>query len=383
MMRTFSLFAPFRTLVVVGAAIGGLFAGCRNDVPGGGGNGTGTVADETGAGAEAMSQGSSGTAPAAGQSGDVSVAFVTNQIADFWKIAEAGCKDAEKDFGITVEVRMPPQATAVEQKRIVEDLLTSGIDAIAISPLDADNQIEWLNGIAAKIHLITQDSDAPQSNRLAYIGMDNYAAGRMCGQLVKQALPGGGNVMLHIGRLEQDNSKYRRQGVIDELLGRDRDAAFYQSQSDAWDPVDGAIEGEGYTILGTITDQGKSEVAQTKAEDAINTYPEINAMVGLFEYNPVACYQALSKAGKLGQIKLIGFDENDVTLQAIKDGECTGTVVQNPYMYGYESVRVLREILAGDQSSIGESKFIDIPPRMITKDNVDEFWADLKAKKGG
>ena len=49
--------------------------------------------------------------------------------------------------------------------------------------------------------------------------------------------------MLHIGRLEQDNSKYRRQGVIDELLGRDRDAVFYQSQSDAWDPVDGAIEG--------------------------------------------------------------------------------------------------------------------------------------------
>jgi ribose transport system substrate-binding protein len=93
-------------------------------------------------------------------------------------------------------------------------------------------------------------------------------------------------------------------------------------------------------------------------------------------------HQALKKSGKLGQIALIGFDENDITLQAIKDGECTGTVVQNPYMYGYESVRVLSELLKGNQDVIPESKYIDIPPRSITKDNVDEYWEDLRAKKG-
>lgn len=325
---------------------------------------------------------STGTSAGAEVSKKQTVAFVTNQIADFWRIAEAGCKDAEKDLDINVEVRMPSQATAVEQKRIIEDLLTSGVAAIAISPLDADNQIDWINGIAEKVPLITQDSDAPGSDRLMYIGMDNYAAGRACGELAKQALPDGGEVMLFIGRLEQDNSKYRRQGVIDVLMDRDRDQAYYKSQPNAWDPVEGEVKGDKYTVLGTITDQGKSEVAQTKAEDSLNTYPEMDAMVGLFEYNPPACYQALDKAGKLGQIKLIGFDENDVTLQAIKDGECVGTVVQNPYMYGYESVRVLKALLAGDKSVIPESQFIDIPPRSITKENVDEYWADLKAKKG-
>ena len=65
-------------------------------------------------------------------------------------------------------------------------------------------------------------------------------------------------------------------------------------------------------------------------------YPEMNAMVGLFEYNPPACYQALQQANKLGEIKLIGFDENELTLQAIKDGTCVGTVVQDPYQYGYQ-----------------------------------------------
>ena len=190
-----------------------------------------------------------------------SIAFITNQIADFWKISEAGCSDAEKDFAVDVEVRMPSQATAVEQKRIVEDLLTSGVKAIAISPIDAANQVDWLNSIAAKVPLITHDSDAPAADRLMYIGMDNYAAGRACGELIIQALPDGGKVMLFIGRLEQDNSKFRRQGVIDKLLGRDRNMEYYRSQPNAWDPVDREISDDKYTILGTITDQGKPEIA--------------------------------------------------------------------------------------------------------------------------
>lgn len=303
------------------------------------------------------------------------VAFVTNQIADFWNIAKAGCRDAEKDLGIEVEVKMPPEATAVKQKQIVEDLISSGIDAIAISPLDAGNQTEWLNGIAAKIPLITHDSDAPGSDRRVYIGMDNYRAGRMCGELVKQALPEGGQVMLFIGRLEQNNSKYRRQGVIDELLDRPAPESLAKVE---FDPKEGEIKGGKYIILGTSTDQGKQEVAKQKAADALNAYPKMNAMVGLFEYNPPACYQALKQAGKLGVIKLIGFDENDVTLQGIKDGTVVGTVVQNPYEYGYQSVKVLKDILEGKAP---KEKFIDIPARKITKENVDEFWADLKAKK--
>ena len=311
-----------------------------------------------------------------------SVAFVTNQIADFWKIAEVGAQAAAKDFNADVTVVMPPEATAVVQKQKVEDLLTAGIEGIAISPLDADNQVEWLNSIADRVPLITHDSDAPNSERLMYIGMDNYVGGRMCGELVKAALPNGGKVLLTIGRLEQDNSKYRRQGVIDELLGRDRNAVYYKEQPDAWDAADGEISGGNYTILATLTDQGKPEVALSKAEDALNAWSDINAMVGLFEYNPPAIYQALKKSDLLNQIAIIGFDENDVTLQAIKDGECIGTVVQNPFEYGYQSVKILAELLGGEKSVIPESKYVDIPPRKITADNVDEFWDDLRGKKG-
>ncbi len=73
-------------------------------------------------------------------------------------------------------------------------------------------------------NFITQDSDAPNTHRLAYVGMDNYLAGRTCGKLVKEAMPEGGEVMIFVGRLGQLNADLRRQGVIDELLDRDDDS---------------------------------------------------------------------------------------------------------------------------------------------------------------
>ncbi len=316
------------------------------------------------------------------RSGGPSIAFVTNQIADFWKIAEAGCVAASKEFGMEVQVIMPPEASAVVQKQKVEDAIATGIRGIAISPLDADNQIEWINSLCERLPTITHDSDAPASNRLVYIGMDNYAAGRACGEILRNAMPDGGQVLITIGRLEQDNSRYRRQGVIDVLMGRDRTIDFYRDQPNSFDPVEGEITGDRYTIVATLTDQGKPEVALQKCEDALVTWPELKGIAGLFEYNPPACYQALKKANRLKQIALAGFDENDVTLQAIKDGECAGTVVQNPYEYGYQSVRVLKEYLGGNKSVIPESKYIDIAPRSITAENVESFHEELKRLKG-
>jgi ribose transport system substrate-binding protein len=105
-------------------------------------------------------------------------------------------------------------------------------------------------------------------------------------------------------------------------------------------------------------------------------------MVGLFAYNPPLCLEALRSQNKLGQIKVVGFDEQAGTLQAIIDGTCHGTVVQNPYEYGRQSVKVLAALARGDKSVIPENKFMNIPARQIRKDNVQAFWDDLKKKVG-
>ncbi len=333
------------------------------------------IATLVGCGSGGSDSASKSGQPGSGDADRPKIAFVTNQVASFWNVARVGAEDAGKDLNVEVDVRMPAPGTAGEQKRIIEDLISGGIDAVAISPIDADNQVALLNQWAEKIPLITHDSDAPGTNRLMYIGMDNYLAGRMCGELVKKALPAGGEVILTVGRLEQDNAKRRRQGVIDVLSDRD-------SMPESFDPTGDVIEAGKFTILDTLLDQGDSTVAKQKAEDAITAYPNVAAMVGLFVYNPPALLQAV-KSQNRPDIKIIGFDEDDVTLQGIKDGTVVGTVVQDPYGYGYDSIKALKSILDGDLSVIPESKFVDKPARTITKDNVDEFWDDNKAKAGG
>ena len=311
------------------------------------------------------------------------VGFVTNGIASFWVIAEAGARQAAEDFGVNVEVRMPPNGPE-DQKRMLEELVADEVDGIAVSPIDPDNQTELLNSVAEKTNLITHDSDAPNSNRIGYVGMSNYIAGRMCGELVKEALPDGGSLMIFVGRLEQLNARQRRQGVIDELLERDFNPERYDEPGQI-------ISGEKYTILGTRTDNFDFAKAKSLAEDAIVAHPDMGAMIGLFAYNPPNMLEALKSADKIGQIKVIGFDEADETLQAIKDGHCIGTVVQDPYMYGYKSVEILTKLANDDDSSFADGDFIDIPARKVVAGdtdeskkivNVDEFWTVLKQRTG-
>lgn len=337
-----------------------MIAGCSKPAEGGGSSGT------AGSGAGGGTTGSGGAKK--------KVAFVSNGVASFWTIAAAGVKAAGEKVGVQTETLMPVEGIS-DQKRIIEDLLTRGIDGIAVSPIDAANQVELLNQAAKRTAVVTADSDAPGSDRAVYIGMDNYSAGRLCGDLVREAMPNGGTVMLFIGRMEQDNAKRRRQGVIDAILGRPANPGNY-------DPPSGVIEANGYKILGTLTDQFDRAKGKANAEDSLAKYPDLGCMVGLFAYNPPLMLEALAQANKLGKVKVVAFDEDDATLAGIQKGTVHGTVVQNPYMYGYKSVEVLAELAKGNKSVIPANQFIDIPARQIRKAEVDAFWADLKVKTG-
>ncbi len=307
-------------------------------------------------------------------SGKKRVAFVSNGVAAFWTIAAAGVKAAGEKFDVDAQTLMPVEGIS-DQKRIIEDLLTKGIDGISVSPIDPINQTELLNTAAARAKLITNDSDAPGSDRLVYIGMDNYKAGRLCGELVREAMPQGGTIMLFIGRLEQDNAKSRRQGCIDGLLGRPADPKRH-------DPPSEIIEEAGFKIVGTLTDNFDRTKVKANVEDTLSKYPEVTGMIGLFAYIPPIILEVLAQAGKLDKVKVIAFDEDDATLAGIRKGTVHGTVVQNPYMYGYKSVEVLAELAKGNTSVIPAGKMIDIPARQIRKAEVDAFQAELKSQLG-
>jgi len=160
--------------------------------------------------------------------------------------------------------------------------------------------------------------------------------------------------------------------VIDELMDRDPDPSRYD------EPSAGEIKGDKYTVLDTRTDGFDFGKAKAQAQDAIAKYEDLGCMVGLFAYNPPLMLDAVREANKIGKIKIVAFDEDEISLKAIQDGEIFGTVVQNPYKYGYESVRVLAALARGNESIIPEGGFLDIPARQIRQDNVEEFWAELK-----
>ncbi len=303
-------------------------------------------------------------------------AYITNGVASFWVIAEAGCKQGASEEGVEVEVLMPNGIT--EQKRMLEDVVTKGLNGAAISPIDPANQVEVINQAAEKINVITHDSDAPDSKRLGYIGMDNYVAGRMCGELVRKSMPEGGKVAIFIGRLEQDNAKRRRQGTIDGMLGRDSDPTRF-------DPPGEVISEAGFEIVGTYTDQFDRAVGKANVEDVLSRHPDIDGMIGLFAYNPPLILEALKQSDKIGSVKVIGFDEADETLQGIIDGTVDGTVVQNPFEYGRQSVIVLNGLHQGKslaEMGFDDSNFLNIPARKIDQSNVEEFWAELKKNMG-
>ncbi|HEX8891210.1 MAG TPA: sugar-binding protein [Pyrinomonadaceae bacterium] len=286
-------------------------------------------------------------------------AFVTNNASDFWTYARKGTEKADAEFDdVTVEFKIPSNGSADEQRRIIDDLMAKGIDGIAISPNDPDNQTQFINDTAKKTLVVTQDSDAPKSDRAFYIGTDNVAAGRQAGGLIKEALPQGGKIMLFVGKLDARNAQERLQGIKETL------------------------QGSNIEILDVRTDDTERVRAKANVADTLVRYPDIAALVGLWSYNGPAIVNAVKEANKTGQVKIIAFDEEDETLAGIKDGSIYATVVQQPFEFGYQAIKLMRQYLQGDKSAIPPSKQIFVPTLTIKKDNVDEFTKKINQLRG-
>ena len=287
------------------------------------------------------------------------LAFVVNGASDFWKAAEAGVKKAQEELpNYELVLKYPEQSAAAIQIRLMDDLVAAGYAGIMVSAVDPKTESDALNRIGQQVALFTTDSDAPQTSRIAYIGSSNTDAGKQAGELVLKALPEGGKCMGFVGLLGADNAKERIQGVKDTIKG---------SKVELVD------------VRGDDIDQTR---AKRNVEDTLTANPDINCMIGFYSYNTPRIYEALKDAGKLGQIKVIGFDEDPITLGGVKEGTIVGTVVQQPYEWGYQGMKNMAKFLEGDKSWVPENKLMIVPTAIIDQTNVDAFWAELKKRQG-
>jgi ribose transport system substrate-binding protein len=289
----------------------------------------------------------------------IKLAFVTNNSSDFWTIARRGVEKADAELtDVEAEFRLTSDGTAAEQQRVVDDLLTKGVDGIAISPVDPQNQTALIDAAAKRTLVFTQDSDAPQTARTCYIGTDNVAAGRQAGQLIREAIPEGGSIMLFVGKLDAQNAKERIAGIREALAGAN------------------------IRIIDVRTDDADDVRARANAADTLVRYPDIKALVGLWSYNGPAILNAVREAGKIGRVRIVAFDEADETLAGVRDGAIHATVVQQPYEFGYQAIMRMAQAVRGDLSFIPDTKQIIVPTLVVNRANVDEFTTRINELRG-
>ena len=285
--------------------------------------------------------------------------FVPNGASDFWKAAEAGVKKAQEELpNYDLQFKYPEQAAAAVQERLMDDLVSAGVAGIMVSAVDPKTETDALTRVGSHTLLLTTDSDAPKSTRQAYIGSSNVLAGNQVGDILKKVLPNGGKCMAYVGLPGADNARERIEGIKD------------------------TIKGTKIEIVDVRADDIDQARAKRNVEDTLTANPDINCMLGIYSYNIPQIYQALKEAGALGKITVTGFDDDPITLGGIKEGTVAGTVVQQPYEWGYQGMKAMAKIIEGDKSFIPSNQLIIVPTKTILKDNVDDYAAQLKKLQG-
>jgi ribose transport system substrate-binding protein len=286
------------------------------------------------------------------------LAFVANGASDFWKAAEAGMAKAQAELpDYTLVFKYPDQSSVANQQALMDDLATAGVKAIMVSAVDP-KATDVLDKIAGETALFTTDSDAPQSKRIAYIGSSNVDAGKQVAEIAKKAMPNGGKCMGFVGLLDAANYKERAEGFTD------------------------GIAGTNITLVDTKGDGIDQTRAKANVSDVLAANPDINCMVGFYSYNIPRIYEALKDAGKLGQITVLGFDDDPITLGGIKEGTVAGTVVQQPFEWAYQGFKLMAAYLKGDKSGIPANGQLIVPTKILYAADIDAYVANLKAMTG-
>jgi ribose transport system substrate-binding protein len=291
------------------------------------------------------------------------LALVTWTEDPFWEPLIAGAQECAGRSNVDLRVIRCKPDVAVQTQQ-VRELLNSGIDGMAISPNDPTAQRDVLEQAASKVPLVTFDSDAPETKRRRFVGIDNYAAGRVCADQIREALPEGGPVLISVGSATMQHGRDRRQGLIDDLLERGFDRTRAPS------PLEGELKGSRYSIVATVTDGADPKKAVVTIAEALRAHPEVKCIAGLFSYSAPAALEAMKQVGR-SDLKVVGFDESDETQAAIEAGTIHSSVLQDSYHCGYELIDVLtREARGVPRGPAEQSATLYVGISVLTADNL-------------
>ncbi|RIK73355.1 MAG: hypothetical protein DCC67_18005 [Planctomycetota bacterium] len=291
-----------------------------------------------------------------------SVVVVTGGPGPYWETIARGAQAAAKDLHVDVKVLNPQDDENVQQQtEILSKLDLNNVAGVAVSPLDAENQSPLIDKIAENAVVVTFDSDAPQSQRDVYIGTSNYAAGIHSAKLVREALPDGGKIIVLLANLTKNNMLERREGFETEI----RKGAS-----------PGAPADERYQIVDFLIDEGDADRCRQAVTAALEANADVACIVGMNGYHGPLVRSLLKDSNRLGQIKLVMFDDEPETLAGVEAGDIYATVAQDPYLYGYRAVEWLSMVCRGREGlrPLNKSKStFNVNVQIVRKDDVANY----------
>lgn len=237
---------------------------------------------------------------------------------EFFNWAYAGFQDAAATVGATTELQGPADWDASAEARAVDQLVAKGVKGIAVTAGDADTLTGAIDAaIAAGVPTLTFDSDSPNSDRLLFVGTNNYNAGYAAGVAIAETY--GDSARVGVSLIPGlDSINHRLQGFKDGM----------------------ASVASGAKVVAEVNDEGDLQKAETVNTAMLQANPEINV---------IFCAHGNPATGALAATRNVGRDsgENKVGVLAwsidapillgVEDGEYAATVAQNPYMMGVQS----------------------------------------------
>ena len=270
----------------------------------------------------------------------------------FFDLARDGCQKADNELDdVKCYYIGPGEHTELEQIQIVQDLISQGVDGIAVSPSNAPAMAKALDRAReAGIPVMTWDADLleeDQGIRSTYVGTKNYDIGVNLAKIARKLKPSGGSLCLQTGGAAAANHNERLQGIRDTLGGR----------TDTTPPGD-PLKGEnGWTEVAgcpLITDDDGTRAVQGLA-DILNKYDDLDAFISTGAFTQwldngyrqaVAPHKARMDSGALA---IIVADTLPMQMEQLADGLAQGNVGQRPFEMGYRAMFILKDLLEGKQ----------------------------------
>src|SRR5208282_3555826 len=239
----------------------------------------------------------------------------------YWQEAAVGLTDIGKNAGVKVDIEGPASFSPSEELAAFQQAAAQHPSGIMVSVTDPKLFKDPINNaILQGIPVICIDADAPGSNRILFIGTDNFRAGQESAKRMAELLGGQGRVVV-ITVSGQLNSDERVRGVNEALK-----------------------KYPGIKLAETIDDKSDPNAAYDAVSSMLQKKEKVDGFICLEASGGEGAADALHRMDLTGKIKIVAFDKDPQTLEGIERKWITATVVQKPYVMAFYGVRFLDDL---------------------------------------